>query len=260
MRFGICAPVEMAGVLRDGGADFVEENVQNFLQGQVPDSQWTGGERAGESALPILVANCLLPGTLKIVGPDVDFAKIRAYIGTVMRRAAVVGMKILVFGSAGARNVPEGFDRGRAGEQILEFVRMAAEAAAANGIVLVAEPLSRDESNIIHTIAEAMELVRKINHPNFQCLLDSFHFWVNGDRLEDLAASVGQIRHVHVADREGRVASGESGKSDYRPLFRILKKGGYDGGISVESPGWNNYEAADAARVIQFLKNQWQEA
>src|SRR5580698_2805376 len=131
MRFGICAPVEMAGVLRDGGADFVEENVQN----------------------------CLLPGTLKIVGPDVDFAKIRAYIGTVMRRAAVVGMKILVFGSAGARNVPEGFDRGRAGEQILEFVRMAAEAAAANGIVLVAEPLSRDESNIIHTIAEAMELV-----------------------------------------------------------------------------------------------------
>jgi sugar phosphate isomerase/epimerase len=259
MRFGICAAVEFAGVLRAGGADFVEENVQNLLQGQVPDEQWVGGERAGKSVLPIPAANCLLPGTMKIVGPSVDAGKIRNYLAAVMRRATIVGMKTLVFGSAGARNVPEGFDFGRAREQVIEFLRVAVPLAADEGIMLVMEPLSRDESNIIHTIGEAMGLVREIDHPNFRCLLDSFHFWVNGDSLEDLESAAGQIRHVHVADREGRVPSGESGKSDYRPLFRILKKGGYDGDISVESPGWTSY-AADTSRVIQFLKRQWQEA
>jgi sugar phosphate isomerase/epimerase len=64
---------------------------------------------------------------------------------------------------------------------------------------------------------------------------------------------------VHVADLQGRVPPGESGKSDYRPLFRILKNAGYEGGISVESPGWINYTAA-GSRVIAFLKRQWQEA
>ncbi len=259
MRFGICAPVENAHELRAGGADFVEENVQNLLDGQVPEAQWRGGERAGKSALPVAAANCLIPGTLKIVGPAVNNEKIKTYLTAVTARARAVGIKILVFGSAGARNVPEGFDPKEARRQILDFLRMAVPLAAVQGITMVAEPLDRNESNIIHTIADAMDLVRQINHPNFECLVDSFHFWVNNDSLEDLQKSVAHIRHVHVADQQGRVPPGESGKSDYRPLFRVLKRGGYEGGISVESPTWTRY-AAETPRVIQFLKSQWQEA
>ncbi|MGA3065560.1 MAG: sugar phosphate isomerase/epimerase family protein [Tepidisphaeraceae bacterium] len=259
MRLGICAAVESAADVRSAGADFLEENVQNLLQAQTPDSKWKGKQLAGNSALPVPAANCLLPGTLKIVGPSVDFAQVKSYTITVMRRAQTVGIKILVFGSAAARNLPEGFDRQLARKQILEFLAMAVPLAAEHSITLVAEPLSRDESNIIHTLSEAMSYVHEIGHPNFQCLLDTFHFWVNNDNLADLQGCAKQIRHVHVADRQGRVPPGESGKSDYRPVFRILKQAGYDGGISVESPGWINYTAA-GPRVIAYLKRQWQES
>jgi sugar phosphate isomerase/epimerase len=259
MQFGICAAVESAQDIKSAGADFLEESVQNLLQGQLSDAKWRGGERAGNCILPLPAANCLLPGMLKIVGPSVAFDQLRTYMATVFRRAKTVGIKILVFGSAAARNLPEGFDRQRARKQILEFLAMAVPMAAEHSITLVAEPLSRDESNIIHTLAEAMSYVHEISHPNFQCLLDTFHFWANDDNLADLQACAKQIRHVHVADRQGRVPSGESGKSDYRPLFRILKKAGYEGGISVESPGWTDFTAV-APRVIGYLKRQWQEA
>ena len=133
MRFGICSKAQRAGELRSAGADFVEENIQAFLQGFIADAEWQGMEVARASALPILAANSLVPADLKIVGPSVDFEKLRGYIGKVVARAQKVGMKILVFGSGAARNVPEGFDRERAQTQIVAFCRMAAELAGGRG-------------------------------------------------------------------------------------------------------------------------------
>src|SRR5580658_3342487 len=113
MRFGICAKAQRAEELRAAGADFVEENVQTFLRGLVEDAEWQG-TWSGPPALPVSAANSLVPGDLKIVGPVVDFERLQKYIANVTTRAQRVGMKVLVFGSGGARNVPEGFDRQRA--------------------------------------------------------------------------------------------------------------------------------------------------
>jgi sugar phosphate isomerase/epimerase len=259
MRFGIFAKVEAAGDLRAAGADFVEENVQQFLQGSVEDAQWAGRRRVENLPLPLLAANSLVPGDLKIVGPRVDLDALRRYMGNVSRRAGIVGMKILVFGSAGARNVPEGFDRDRAREQIIQFARMAADLCAEHGITLVAEPLNRGESNIINSVTEAVGYVAAVNHPNFKALVDSYHFWLEEENLESLRSAMPAIWHVHVADKEGRVPPGESGKSDYRPFFRVLKDGGYSGLISVESPGFHDFQTV-APRVVSFLRKQWEEA
>jgi sugar phosphate isomerase/epimerase len=166
---------------------------------------------------------------------------------------------MLVFGSAGARNVPDSFDRAKAREQILAFDRMSSKIAAQHGVTFVAEPLNRGESNIVNSVAEAMEYVRAVNHPNFQCLVDSYHFWLENEPLENLRAAMPWIRHVHLADKEGRVAPGESRKSDYRPFFKVLKEANYDGLISVEAPAWTSFES-DAARVLEFIKKQWDEA
>ena len=81
----------------------------------------------------------------------------------------------------------------------------------------------------------------------------------DGDRLEDLHAAMKWIRHVHVADVDGRVFPGESGKSDYRAFFNVLKKSNYEGVISVEAPDATDYKNAPA-RVIDFLNQQWQKA
>ena len=80
------------------------------------------------------------------------------------------------------------------------------------------------------------------------------------DGLENVASAVRWIKHVHVADKEGRVPPGESGTADYRPLFRILKAGGYDSLISVEANFPEPDIRAKGAKVLDFLKRQWQEA
>ena len=259
MRLGICTKVERAAELRDTGADFVEENVQTLLQGLIDDAQWGGMKRVGGSALPVLAANSLVPGDLKIVGDSVNFDQLQKYIGNVVSRAKRVGMKILVFGSGVARNVPDGFDRKRAQAQIVSFCKMAAGSCASAGITLVAEPLNRGECNIINSVTEAMEYVKAVDHPSFQCLVDSYHFWVENEPLENLAAAMPWIRHVHLADKEGRVAPGESGTADYRPFFRLLKRANYQGAICVEALGFDDFQTV-GTRVVSFIRRQWEEA
>jgi sugar phosphate isomerase/epimerase len=259
MNFGICSSIDNSGAIREAGWDFVEVGVQGVLQGLAPDAEWTGPELVAKSALPTPSANVLVPGTLKITGPDADLdGKLRPYMTRVLARAPKVGIRTLVFGSGGARNVPEGFDRGRAFEQVVAFARTCAEVAAGHGVTLVFEPLNRKECNIINSVAEAMEYVRAVNHPNMQCLVDSYHFWLEDEPLENLRAAMPHIRHVHVADKVGRVAPGLSGEADYRPFFRVLKDGGYAGSIAVEAGKFD--VAADGARVLAFVKDQWNQA
>ena len=51
------------------------------------------------------------------------------------------------------------------------------------------------------------------------------HWIIEKEPLENLVNAMPSIKHVHLADVEGRVAPGESGKCDYRPLFKALKAG-----------------------------------
>lgn len=257
MKFGICTSPEQAPAAKQAGWDYIEASVQALLQGTLPDDQWTGDRAVEAFALPVRAGFLLVPAALKITGPNVDPAALRNYIETITRRAKKVGMEMLVFGSGGARQVPEGFDRARAEQQITDFARTAAEAAGKAGVTIVTEPLNRGECNIVNSVAEAMQHVRAVNHPNFQCLLDTYHFWLEDEPLENVRAAAKWIKHVHVADKEGRVPPGESQASDYRPVFEILKQAGYDGMISVEA---RTFEPTSYFTALEFLKDQWQQA
>jgi sugar phosphate isomerase/epimerase len=252
MKFGVCIPVESAAPFAAAGWDFVEEIVPNLVK-------WPTLEAARKCPLPLPAANRLVPGELKIVGPNADPLKLEKYLTGVVERAAAVGMRILVFGSGPARSVPDGFDRERARQQIVDFCKMAAPICAGRNITLVAEPLNRGESNIINSVTEAMTYVRAVDHPAFQCLVDTYHLWLENEPIEDVERVLPSIRHVHVSDVEGRRAPGETGKQDYRPLFAMLRRGNYDGLITVESNDLHTFHDG-AIRILAYLKQQWQEA
>ena len=259
MNFGICIPVEESARVRAMGFDYVEEVVPRLLQGNVADAQWTGESRAKAASLPVPAGNALVPGTIKIVGPDAVPETLRAYVERITGRAARVGIKTLVFGSGAARTVPDGFDPREAKRQIVEFIRMAMPYFARHGILMVFEPLNRGECNIINSIPEAMEYVWQVDHPNFQCLLDVYHFWLENEPLEHLRDAMPWIRHVHLADTEGRRPPGLTGKNDYRPVFAELKRAGYEGTMSIETIGYAPL-LDEAARSLQFLESQWGES
>ena len=111
MRFGICTSYDHADAVKAAGWDFIEECVQTFHQGLLPDEQWHGMDKLQISALPIPAANMLVPGDLKITGPAVETSKLQTYISRVIERAGKTDTRKLVFGSGNARNVHEGFDR-----------------------------------------------------------------------------------------------------------------------------------------------------
>ncbi len=253
MLFGICTPSANAAAVKAAGWDYVEDNVQGLLQGQVPDEQWT---EPAPAALPVLAANVLVPGGLKIAGPEADADRLEAYLSVVARRAGRVGIKTLVFGSGAARMVPAGFDLATAGQQVVAFARMAAEVCGERGVTVVIEPLNRNECNIVNTVAEAARYVKAVDHPNCQLLVDTWHLWMEAEPVENVRRSAAMIRHVHLADLHGRVAPGLSGKADYRPVFRVLKDAGYDGTISFEGAPIPNFETV-APKVLEFVKGQW---
>jgi len=259
MRFGICTSYDKADAVKASGWDYIEECVQTFHQGLLPDEQWKGMDKLQISALPVPAANMLVPGDLKITGPAVDSSKLQTYISRVIERAGKTETRRLVFGSGNARNVPDRFDRETAMRQIRAFLDFAAPLLAKHDVALVIEPLNRNECNIINSVAEAMEYVKAVNHPNVQCLVDSYHFWLEDEPLEQLKAAMPWIKHVHVADQEGRVAPGLSGRSDYKPFFQTLKQGNYTGDISVECLNFTDYKS-QGPPVLEFLKAQWNQA
>jgi sugar phosphate isomerase/epimerase len=259
MKFGICTSCSNAAAVKAAGWDYVEESVQKIFQGTVADAEWEKAAAADTSVLPIPAANMLVPGAMKVTGPDVDLGALQKYMANVLSRAAKVGTNVLVFGSGVARNVPDGFDRNTAVQQITEFAKISAPIAARHGVTVVAEPLNRKECNIINSVEEAMVYVRAVDHPNFQCLVDSYHFWLENEPLDNLKRAMPWIKHVHLADKDGRVAPGLSGKADYRPFFRVLKEGNYAGLISFEGTAMENFPIT-APKVLEFVKKQWSEA
>src|SRR5690606_9868714 len=119
----------------------------------------------------------------------------------------------------------------------------------------------RKECNIINSVEEAMTYVRELNHDNFLCLVDSYHFWVENEPLKNLEKAMRWIGHVHVADKVNRTAPGESGAPDespYVPFFRVLKAGNYKGVISVECKAFDLTN--DSPRIVKFLRQAWETA
>jgi sugar phosphate isomerase/epimerase len=259
MKFGICTSVDNAASVKAAGGDFVEEGVQHLLAAHLPDDQWPGTTRVQSSVLPVPAANTLVPGALKITGPDAQRESLRKYMTTIFRRAAATGTRMLVFGSGGARNIPDGFDRAEGRNQIIDFLQICAPLAEQNDVTLVIEPLNKKECNVINSVAEAMEYVRAVEQPNIQCLVDSYHMWLEDEPVQHVRDAIKWIKHVHVADRVGRVPPGESGQADYRPLFSILKKGNYKGLISIEASKFSDI-AGIGPRTLGFLRQQWGEA
>ena len=68
---------------------------------------------------PVYAVNIFIPGELKLVGPKVDEKAVLAYVDSIMYRLSQTGTRLIIWGSGGARRVPEGFDRKIARRQMI---------------------------------------------------------------------------------------------------------------------------------------------
>jgi sugar phosphate isomerase/epimerase len=235
MKFGVCGNQELARAARAAGFDFMEGTVEPLLCPREPEAAFEASLAALKaSALAFTAVNVFLPGAFKITGPAVDSSVLEPYARTTFRRAARAGIRTVVLGSGGARNVPEGFDRRRARAQIVEFCRLIAPAAQEYGITVAIEPLHRQASNILNTVREAADVVREVDHPAIRLLVDSYHWAVDGDSADDIVRHGDLLRHVHVGTTAKRLAPGAE-PCDFAVFFKALAEAGYQGNVSIEA-------------------------
>lgn len=235
MKFGICGdPEERAQAAADAGFDFLENSVPKFLCPEEDDDTFKAAlEKTRAMPLPTPVANGFIPNHLKITGPEVDKAALETYVTTALERARIALVDTVVFGSGGARRVPEGFCRQTAWDQLRDFCAMVAPIAAANDVTIVIEPLNLKECNIFNTVGECAEMVRAVDHPGIQLLVDAYHWGKDNDSVEDLIASGALIKHAHIATYENRRAPAAE-PCDFSTFFKALAESGYNSRLSLE--------------------------
>lgn len=215
-------------ILKEAGYSYAELHTTAFTKLSEEDFAALE-ERVRQSSVPAETANCLFPGELSLYG---EAAPIFSWLEKAFERACRLGVKVLVFGSGRSRAVPAGFDRGQAEALLVKRLRRAGEMAGERGLMLAAEPLNREETNLLLNLDEGAELIQKINCPSLRLLVDYYHYDKENDSLSGQALAL--LAHSHYADPAGR-SYPKTLDEGSRAFLKALQEGGYDGRISIEA-------------------------
>jgi sugar phosphate isomerase/epimerase len=255
LRIGCCTGLDNIAAVEKAGYDYIELPVGTVLP-ERPESEFESVLKQLEGcAIRPEAWNCLIPGDLKLTGPNVDFYRIERYLRTALDRVAKLGGKVVVFGSGGARSIPEGYVDTDGRRQLLEFISLCGNIAASRSLTLAIEPLNHKESNVINSVTEAVEFAEMAARPEVKALADLYHIDEESEPLSDVAEAGSYLAHCHTADT-GRYAPG-SGAYDHVGFFRAMKDAGYDDRISIECR-WNDFhsELVPALRFLRCIANQ----
>jgi D-psicose/D-tagatose/L-ribulose 3-epimerase len=157
---------------------------------------------------------------------------------------------------------------------IVEVHKGASRYAKKANVTLAVEPLNRFECYALNTVADAAEIVKRVDEPNYGLLYDTFHTNIEEkDPVGVIAPHLKQINHVHTSEND-RGTPGK-GHVPWAATFKALKRGGYDGWYVIEAFGRALPGIAEATRVWRdffpsteevyqfghdFLRAQWARA
>ena len=250
MQFGCCAKIDMAAEVHAAGFDYLEAGVTSLIPNEDDAAFAPILAQYQASPVPVRAFNLFLPRDLKIVGPDVDEARMKQYVGRALSRIQEIGAKTAVIGSGGSRNIPDGFPRDEAIKQIVHFMHIVADEAEKTEVTIAIEPLNKKESNVINSVAEGVEIAKQVNRPPIRVLADFYHMDEDDEPLTEIVACKDWLAHIHVADTN-RGAPG-TGQYPYAEFVDQLRQAGYDGMVSIECR-WNDF-ASEAKPAVEFLR------
>ncbi len=147
---------------------------------------------------------------------------------------------------------PEGQTHEQSMTYLVEALRECANVAAETGVRFALEPLNRYETDLIHTVADGLNLVERVGADNFGLLLDTFHMNIEEPAIEESIRACGdRIFHFHVAD-SNRWYPG-AGHLDFESILNTLCATGYQGYVSGEFMPLPDADMS-AERSIAYLR------
>lgn len=145
-----------------------------------------------------------------------------------------LGGAVMIFGSPKQRNT--------LGTTVEEAKRYFADGLAEvtdhsqrRGVKILVEPLDTSQTDVVNTLAEALEIVKRVNHPAIELMFD---FHNTADETEPFDVLIkkyyNHIFHVHIQEMDGRHLGTGSAVNEYAKAFQALKDFRYDKWVSLE--------------------------
>ncbi|MBQ3668385.1 MAG: sugar phosphate isomerase/epimerase [Clostridia bacterium] len=233
IKIGVCTSLNNIRKAELAGFEYMEAALNGIAA--MSDEEFEKAlSDVNRASIKVEACNCLLPGTLKVTGPEVNAQALHEYLEKAFTRAQRLGVKVVVFGSGAARRVPEGFDVPQAWRQIANFLRLLERHAADHDITVVIEPLRSGECNIINYVSEATILASLVQMPHICVLGDTYHMAFGHEGFGALTMAGSLLKHIHVANAIGRKFPKKGDGERYKELFDTLKAMSYEGRVSVE--------------------------
>ncbi|GGI24483.1 sugar phosphate isomerase/epimerase family protein [Pedobacter mendelii] len=231
---GIATSLDRDSIVYSSGFRMLGESVRKMLSPTLTDKVFNENVKQIKTAkCKVIMCNLFYPGTLKIAGPDVNEEKVLAYSDSVLYRAGQAGVKFIVLGSGGSRNIPAGYDLSKAESDFISLGKRLGSLARKHNVTIVFENLEKTETNFITSLKSAASIVRRVNDANFRLNADVFHMMREGELPSEIIAAGKLVAFCELAEKEKRSLPGVMG-DDFKPYLRALKKIKYNGFIFIE--------------------------
>jgi sugar phosphate isomerase/epimerase len=175
------------------------------------------------------------------------------YLVELARCCRDLGGNLMVFGSPAQRRVPAGATREQATEYAIATFRQALPGIADCGVKLCLEPLTSQETDFINSCAEAVELLDRVDHPDFVLHLDVKAMASESAPTPELIRRYApRTGHFHANDPNKRGPG--FGATDFVPIFQALHESGYRGWLSVEVFDYSPDPQTIARESLRYLR------
>lgn len=212
--------------------------------------------QAEDCGLTILGLHWLLAKTegLHITSPDEGVRRRTAeYLVELARCCRDLGGELMVHGSPAQRRIPAGATLAQATEYAADTFRRAMPGVAECGIKLCLEPLAPPDADFITTCAEGVDLLDRVNHPNFILHLDVRAMSSESTPIPELIRRyIARTGHFHANDPNKRGPG--FGNVNFVPIFQALKASNYQGWVSVEVFDYSPDPETIAQESMRYMK------
>jgi sugar phosphate isomerase/epimerase len=248
LKIGYCTGD--TGPAKAAGFDYVEARVREFTALSDADfAKFVAHHK--EVGLPTPVAHWFLPADLKVAGTAVDMERVMTYLQRAFARCETLGIKLIVFGSGDSRRVPDSFSKDEAFAQLVSLAKRIAPEARKHKIVILVEPLRKQETNMINTTADGLKWVEAVADPNFELMVDLYHLSEEGEDPAIIVKAAKHIKHAHMSNPHERVFPLRAEEYDYSGFLSALRQIGYDKLMSIEAKTDNL--AVEGPKAIAFI-------
>jgi D-psicose/D-tagatose/L-ribulose 3-epimerase len=196
------------------------------------------------------------PKGLHFTTPDAAVRKNTvAYLDELIDFCGDLGGTAMIFGSPKQRNTVGGATVDDAKKYFAEGLAAVADHAKARNVKVLVEHLGSDQTDVVNTLKESMDIVKAVNHPNIDLMFD---FHNTPDETEEFITLVkrhyNNIQHVHVQEMDGQYLGAGSSSGSYVESFQYLKDMNYDKWVSLEVFDFNPGGKKIAEESMKSLK------